>query len=109
MALVARCLVVCWLGSGGKSTWQALPGVHTRRFRVARHDRRRHPRVLEVSQSDLDLLPYFLPQPTPTSSDSDLHASTRFLRKSASLEHPPTSSDTRVPISRIRAESGLQD
>src|SRR5215212_6504150 len=101
MALVARCLVVCWLGSGGKSTWQALPGVHTRRFRVARHDRRRHPRVLEVSQSDLDLLPYFLPQPTPTSSDSAQHTSAMIPQKSASLGHPPTSSDTRIPISRL--------
>jgi hypothetical protein len=29
--------------------------------------------------------------------------------KPASIGHPPTSSDTRIPISRFRAESGLRD
>jgi hypothetical protein len=61
------------------------------------------------SQFDLDLLPQSLPQPTPTSPDSDRHALTRSLRKSASLGHYPTSSDTRRAISRLRAESGLRD
>ena len=60
------------------------------------------------SHFDLDLLPQSLPQPTPTSSDSGRHASTRFLRKSASSGHPPTSSGTRRPTSRLRAESGLR-
>ena len=32
-----------------------------------------------------------------------------FLRKSASLGHPPTSTDTRTPIGLLRAESGLRD
>ena len=58
---------------------------------------------------DFDLLPQSLPQPTPTSSDSDRHPSTRIPRKSAYLGHYPTWSDTRIPISRLRAESGLRD
>ena len=62
-----------------------LPGIHTRRSRVARHDRWRHPPVLKGSQFDFDLLPQSLPQPTPTSSDSDRHAPTRILRKSLSV------------------------
>jgi integrase len=33
----------------------------------------------------------------------------RIARKSAYLGHPPTSSGTRIPISRLRAESGLRD
>ena len=48
------------------------------------------PRLPEGSQFDFDLLPHFLPQPTPTSSDSGRHASTRSSRKSAYLGHPPT-------------------
>ncbi len=41
-------------------------------------------------QLDRDLLPQSLPQPIPTSSDSDRHASMRITRKSQSTGHPPT-------------------
>ena len=60
---------------------------------------------VEVTLADFDPLPHSLPQPTPASSDSDRHASTRIVRKSASLGHPPTSSSIRTPIGWLRAEN----
>jgi hypothetical protein len=58
-----------------------LPGVHTRRFHVARH---MIARDIPVYRKSASFLPHFLPQPTPTSSDSDRHAPTRISRKSRS-------------------------
>jgi hypothetical protein len=72
-------------------------------------DRWRHPYVLVAANLTSISYPNLYPNPPrhhPTQTDTPRLG---FLRKPASLGHPPISSDTRIPISRLRAESGLRN
>jgi hypothetical protein len=60
-------------GQGGGVRGTPLPSVHTRRSHVARHDRRRHLRVLEAANLTSISYPTFypnLPQHHPTQTDT---------------------------------------